>query len=384
MCPSEADPLRSTAGAVADQLRRPFRRGYIAEFDGLRAWAAILVVLGHATATIPAMKAIHFGAIGVRFFFALSGFLITGILLSSKGRVDVGWSGRKHELQTFYLRRALRIFPPYYAFLIFFLLAGNAYVRQTIAWQALYLTNFHDAFVGPARAPVAHFWTLAVEEQFYLLWPLLVMWLSRRQLKRVLLAGIVVTVIYRAVAEWLGGNLSTVIMLPFGCLDALGLGSLLALHDAEPQPREVIFTRWRSLAWWVGLPGFGATLIALAMLPRESMAVALANTLQLFCIPLISAGLLLTYGGEERSAGASFLCSAPLSYLGKISYGIYVYHFPFDRMVFSDFVRRGWLPDIVWVRFGFVVVCAVTMASLSWFVLERPVRSLKRYFPYSG
>ena len=193
------------------------RKSYIPEFDGLRALAAIAVVLGHSALELSWIREARLHVIAVRLFFVLSGFLITSILLGMKGRVEERHSNVGSELKTFYIRRALRIFPPYFAFLFFFLAIGNVFVRNTFLWHAAYLSNVYAAFVRPLESPVAHFWTLAVEEQFYLVWPLLLLCVPRRWLSRVLLAAVAFAVGYRFVTTTLGENLGC------SCLVALCL-----------------------------------------------------------------------------------------------------------------------------------------------------------------
>src|SRR4051794_37919164 len=129
-------------------MAQPAHNRYIPEFDGLRGIAAIIVVLGHVAPAGSLLKEARLPGMSVSFFFALSGFLITGILLSMRKRVEQEHSSSGSELRNFYARRALRIFPPFYAFLLFFWFVGNPYVQQTFWWHACYLTNFYPLFGG--------------------------------------------------------------------------------------------------------------------------------------------------------------------------------------------------------------------------------------------
>ncbi|HVG26286.1 MAG TPA: acyltransferase, partial [Acidobacteriaceae bacterium] len=178
--------MRSGSGLPAEGS--PYAR-HIPALDGVRGLALLGVVASHVfpgtpqgPVTFAVRQAFAFGATGVDLFFALSGFLITGILLDSLP--DPGF------FRKFYARRALRIFPLYYGVLAIYalgaLLLGMRYSHELVS-LALYLQNTAlvappmYAYPGPSALPLAHFWSLAIEEQFYLVWPLVVFSLRRSQ-----------------------------------------------------------------------------------------------------------------------------------------------------------------------------------------------------------
>ena len=196
------------------------------QLDGIRCLAVMSVLI------------CHFGAegrfgLGVFAFFVLSGFLITGILLRLRDESPtVAATGR------FYLRRALRIFPLYYAVLAVGTMIGIPGVFDRLPWHLTYTSNFGRAFLRDGFGAGGHFWSLAVEEQFYLLWPWLVLFLPRRWLAPTILMGIATGVVSRTVLMiltrdndptdhfiWLNATTST--------LDQLGLGAFLALCRHE-------------------------------------------------------------------------------------------------------------------------------------------------------
>ena len=158
------------------------------------------------------------GSIGVRLFFVLSGFLITRILLESRS-----WP-TAHALKVFYARRALRIFPLFYLVLALAAVINIGPVRQTIGWHVTYLTNVYLFDRGSWHGSISHLWSLAVEEQFYLVWPILMLTAPERRLPAIIAATIVAAPITRLLV---GGAMSSV--LPTSCLDSLGAGALLAL-----------------------------------------------------------------------------------------------------------------------------------------------------------
>src|SRR5437763_217904 len=166
-----------------------FVPGYIPQLDGLRGTAVIMVLIGHAASFVeglPYAGMVEYVRFTVDVFFVLSGFLITGILLDAKGS--------NHYFRNFYVRRVLRIFPLYYGFLfVFFILApalrpptpGGPFEgwRASQGWFWSYLSNYQLLFPQWVRPyPLSHFWTLAVEEQFYLFWPTVVLLTSRKGL----------------------------------------------------------------------------------------------------------------------------------------------------------------------------------------------------------
>lgn len=355
------------------------KKDYIPEFDGLRALAALAVVLGHSTSGDTIIKLVRTPGQAVTFFFVLSGFLITGILLGMRNRVENKASYAGSELKIFYIRRALRIFPPFYAFLIFFLVIGTPFVVETFWWHATYLSNFYPTFVGPLRYPLPHFWTLAVEEQFYLLWPFVVMFVPSRHLKPVLLFIIGTAVVYRCFTANGSLTMHAAPLLTIAHLDALGLGGLLAVLMRETTAQS---QRWiqllRGLGFWVGLSGIVIGLIL--ALPGGAMP-QFHGTIGKLAVALFAVSLLIRFSTPSQDLMSGFLRSAPLRFLGQISYGIYIYHYPFIHLS-KDLAKQSELVSSPAARFTFVLICTLLTATASWFILERPLLSLKRFFSY--
>jgi peptidoglycan/LPS O-acetylase OafA/YrhL len=168
------------------------------QLDGLRGLAVIAVVAHH--------YAEHFwhssgggpvALAAVRLFFVLSGFLITGILLRSKEEIDRGRQTMAGALRIFYLRRALRIFPLYYLTIAIGVAANLPPAREILPWLCAYLVNVRVERTGEWVEVFSHFWTLSVEEQFYLFWPLLIFCVRRRHLPAVIVATVVLPLLLR-------------------------------------------------------------------------------------------------------------------------------------------------------------------------------------------
>ena len=205
------------------------------ELDGIRGIAALLVMVLHffelepntGNNIVETLKRLaHFGQTGVTLFFVLSGFLITRILLATKKN--------KNYFKSFYIRRALRIFPLYYLYLIsIFVIVPyftHNYVSLKLHWTYwIYLQNFAITFNWLHSEPT-HFWSLAVEEHFYFFWPLLIYFLNQRQLIRVIAVIIIVSLICRIL---LLNNGYEVFYFTFTNMDALAIGSLIAFIETK-------------------------------------------------------------------------------------------------------------------------------------------------------
>jgi len=171
--------------------------------DGLLTFAVLAVILHHNG---PHDIAYSFnpGGLGVRLFFVLSGFLITGILLEARGAG--GRTGRGQVLRAFYVRRALRILPAFYAVLALGMVL-EPQIRRDWLWHATYQTNHYTAVLGHWPRAISHAWSLAVEEQFYLAWPLVVLftpqrWVGRAIVTSFVIGPIAVSLLPRESARW--------------------------------------------------------------------------------------------------------------------------------------------------------------------------------------
>lgn len=327
------------------------------QLDSLRAFAVLAVLIHHF---LPVEKVLPedfltLGLLGVRFFFTLSGFLITGILL------------RGQPLGTFYFRRAIRIFPAYYACLFLVAIVGVPDARQFFLYHLFYLSNVLFAFQNISGSTV-HFWSLAVEEQFYLVWPWLLRGISARNAWKLPVAAILTTLIYKtAIAFTLGAHAAGG-MLTFGCLDSLGLGALLACcgHDPRLQPHRELFLRW-SLISGVVIVAIQICLHAINRGPRVILSTAYLGVSLIF-VWVVARGAdgRLWKGIETRS----------LLYTGKISYGLYLWHN--FAMAFVVWLW-GYKPS-VWIAAPLATLLTYAAAATSWKLLESPLNTLKERF----
>ena len=363
--------------------------------DGVRGLAVLLVLCydclklpsGGGAVSLLTRKLAGSGWTGVDLFFVLSGFLITGILLDTRGRAGY-W-------KSFLLRRAVRIFPLYYltlagVFVVIPFLAARGVsavsdwiphsLLQDQLWYWTYLQNWLFALNGawPDGRVLNHFWSLAVEEQFYLVWPLVVAVLSPRGLRRLCLAVCAGALLLRIGILHHSGPGVGCYVLTITRADSLCLGALLALLLRDSRFVE----RWG----WAAPSLLFASMATLVLIDSQFPilkgasvgAYSIGHTLiGLTFACLIAAAVLV----PATHPLARCLSLAPLLHLGKYSYAIYVFH----RAVYAGVLQLP-LPDALaplhgWVVFGLTILGSLAAAHVCWRLVEQPALSLKRYFP---
>jgi peptidoglycan/LPS O-acetylase OafA/YrhL len=327
------------------------------QLDGLRAFAILPVLYTHFWNDDSWL-----GTAGVFLFFVLSGYLITGILLRSRTKPSA--------LQNFYLRRFLRIAPIYYVTLGLAWLIHLPGIRQTFLWHFFYLSNVLFTLKN-SWSPwyTAHLWTLSVEEQFYLAWPFLILFLPFKAIKPVVWSTIIAAIVYQLGAYWFFGmNSLGAGILVFASLDKLGLGALLALEEAG-----LGFPRFLTKAGWVAF----VILLGLEALPiNHSVAWAFVLGTELLIVTF-AALIAAASSGISGPAGA-VLNSRIVRYVGRISYGIYLFHL-FLYAVTGAVLRRLSLPPLGHGPGCFIVMSAMSIgtAAVSWHLFEQPLNRLK-------
>jgi peptidoglycan/LPS O-acetylase OafA/YrhL len=303
-----------------------------ADIEGLRAVAVLLVVLAHAG--VPGLAG---GFIGVDVFFVISGFLITGLL-----RREHAATGRI-RLTRFYARRAVRLLPLATLVIVvtlagawylappvrFATWAGDALAAATYTMNVRLDTGGTDYFGDPAPSPFQHFWSLAVEEQFYLLWPLLV---ARGRIGTVLMVAV-------TLGSYAWSLHATSYFGTAGRAWELGAGAMLAL----------VVTRHRPWLGWAGLAAVGTAAVLFDETTRFPGTAAL--------LPVLGAVAVIAGGGNR------VLATAPMRWLGRMSYGWYLWHWPLLLLAPAGPAAR-----IV------VAATALGLAVVSHHLLENPVR----------
>lgn len=343
---------------------------YAPALDGLRALAVAGVLLSHFSPTLG--SAYFFGTVGVRLFMVLSGLLITTILLQARARVAAG-AGFGREYGSFLLRRGWRLWPAFYACLFVALVFQLDTDRPSPWWHALFLSNFEIAASGYWPGLLSHLWSLAAEQQFYLLWPFVVLHPPRR-LALGLGAGLLLLgPVSRAALPWLGWGSALAPQVALPCVaDFFVAGALVAwwrqAHPAAAAPSRALRLgalaaagTWFALSASVG----GATRLS-------PLFFALDASMQTACFACLVGAL--TRG--PTPAGWRWLECPPLRYLGRISYGIYLYH------NLMHYFAPGLLRRIAgsryfeseWAHVGWLTLWSVVAAVVSYHWFEAPLR----------
>lgn len=347
------------------------------QLDGLRAIAVTFVLCHHWTEW---GTRINLGGIGVQVFFALSGFLITRILLDQRVKIESGRGIRKLELGRFYLSRALRILPIYYLILLLIFITGRFEDRGAIPWHALYGSNILFFERGEFSGGLAHFWTLAVEQQVYLFWPLIVLFAPNKWILRTILLGILFAPISRGILYAIGyTNFAQYNTLLCSNLDSLGMGALLAWAHvvAAERARQGVYSGLLlalpislvaftvALGWGI-VSGWGTSIVQILFF-QTSLAV-------------LSGWLVLRAQSGFAGAPGNLLSSRLLAYVGMISYGVYLFHV-FVPVIRAIVLRAIHAPEgFNQGALGFLLALILTfaVASFSWFFIEQPINSLRK------
>jgi peptidoglycan/LPS O-acetylase OafA/YrhL len=330
-----------------------------------------------------------YGSYGVELFFILSGFLITGILYDARNR--------PHYFRNFCMRRLLRIFPLYYGVLalVFFvaplipLLRGSTldYLMDRQAWAWLYAVNVYIAKDGEwSFSYLDHFWSLSIEEHFYLFWPLVVFLLARRPrtLIAVCLATSLCAMLSRLTASLMGLSWwTTYVLTPFR-LDGLALGAFLAVTARQPDGLQRLV---RALPWAAALVGglLTITFVWTRLVSREGLELILPVRAALILI-LLACLLVRTLIAHDRSATSRFFCSRFMVFLGTYSYGLYVYHHFISYYLTTNRTElelARWLGShaaAVGLQATLGASVSLTLAYLSYELFEKRFLGLKRWF----
>ena len=344
------------------------------QLDGLRGLAIFGVFLAHfLQLPIESPFFLPYGSMGVRLFFVLSGFLITGILVKARKRIDNGEQTAGFTLRAFYMRRCLRLFVVFYIWII---VNQIVFGGERFWWDFFYASNFFDILYKNGNGN--HYWSLAVEEQFYLVWPWLILFLNKRYWPSVFGGCIAIAIATRIILAVNGIEYLIVKKLPFTCMDCLAAGALLAWLNFRDEP----WNRKTQLRWASILGISGAAFFAVAIWDLKSTGtkgLIYTSTLHTASAAMFAGILIPAIEGYEGATG-KLLSFGPLCWLGKISYGCYLYHLLVRGA--TDSICSKLAVDLpILIDFSIKTLLSVLVAWLSWTILETRVNKLKKYFP---
>jgi|JI10StandDraft_1071094.scaffolds.fasta_scaffold83456_2 peptidoglycan/LPS O-acetylase OafA/YrhL len=363
--------------------------GHVPALDGLRAFAILLVLAhnfdilaGRLSAPARGLElALDAGWIGVQLFFVLSGYLITGGLLDTRGAGNY--------FGTFFGRRLVRIFPLYYVVLLVGAVIVPLALRQALPEHQVWLWTYTSNWAQPGGRVVdtfPHFWSLAVEEQFYLVWPFVVRLLPPRKL---VVASLALGVVALAARIWFVNTSDSperAYMFTVCRMDALCFGAAIAGLVRDPVWLERV-RKYGGAAGWAALALAVVGAIVTHGFPRIS---PLGQTLGYSLLTIIF-GLLLvlaiTRGAEERGPLRAILGARALGEIGKYSYAIYIFHQPLHVFVGKPLLARLGVgvdgttnPLVALAYVGLASVASVALGFVSFHVLEKHFLKLKKHF----
>ncbi len=357
---------------------------YKPQLDGLRFIAVFGVLFYHYNGWINTLNipfTIDMGTF-ISFFFVLSSYLITTILLTNKHKGNtVG-----HTAYNFLVRRTLRIFPAYYFYLLLLLALpyGGHDVKTHPFSYFLYLSNFRTYWSQTWDNLTSHLWTLAVEEQFYIVWLWVILLIPDKYLPRVFYVIIAAGILFRALFFLYHPGAKTevvpLVILTPSCMDSFAFGGLLAYQQYYRKTNIPLL----KTIFLISLPVW----IVLVLTHQRLVLISLDRVIAAIGTMALINGA--TRGRGYTNAFGAFLEHRWVTYLGKISYGIYLYHLFLPYVfwkVYNGYIGYKPLTYVLVnpvVSFLLYFVMTALFASASWYLLEKPISGLKRYFNYGA
>jgi peptidoglycan/LPS O-acetylase OafA/YrhL len=346
-------------------------------FDGMRGAAALFVVIHHTAITVT-----HLGDVSVYVFFELSGFLIIGMLAKSRHSIERGESTIKGELLRFWTNRALRIFPVYYAALFAVVIADTYFggfrdLRQSCLWYVTYTQNFLIAFLTENWGSFTHTWSLAVEQQFYVIFGLICLLVPTQRYSATFLILYLTCVSAILCLAALHLNSIAIYTLPFEGFLFIIAGGVVALF--QPTILNALSLNQsvaERLTW-----SLVCAIVVLALLPRSATndmwsryLTVPAPFVTIFLPVLVAAFLWLVVSFPEMLI-VRLLEARPLTFLGSISYALYVFHFPIARAISNI---QNICHCVHHTLFLPTLAIGIGLSLLSRKFIERPMVKLKR------
>jgi peptidoglycan/LPS O-acetylase OafA/YrhL len=362
-------------GAAESSIEAEVRRlGPVPALDGLRGVAVLLVMASHVRYAVPETFAgfnfnekVQGGFLGVDLFFVLSGFLITALLLREQG--DRG----AVRFGSFYGRRALRLLPALYVLLaahaLYAWVAGLSWENEvmTTKWALVYATNWQAAWHLFTVSPgLGHLWSLAIEEQFYLVWPaILIAFLGLKRNANVAIAAIVVAIVAVVVHRFVLYDDGVFVLSLFVRTDTRADSLLVGALLASLWVRRKTPTRGLAPAAWVAT----VVIVAFVVASEPSSAFLYKGGFTIFAI---AAAVLVLATIDSDWIGNRLLSWSPLRLAGRVSYGLYLWHLAVFVAVYNE--GASWSP---WTRAVVSLGLTILFTAVSWKLVESPALRLK-------
>ncbi|MBP9690417.1 MAG: acyltransferase [Bacteroidia bacterium] len=342
----------------------------IVQLDGLRFFAVVMVMFAHWMQwqwTNPILKVFPFTH-GVTLFFVLSGFLITTILLKANQNIVTQKVSASKAIKQFYIRRSLRIMPMYYLLLVFLFFIDYKNIKEIFPWLVTYTSNIYQyinlTFIGDFN----HFWSLAVEEQFYLFWPLMIVFLGRKHPLVLIASTIIISLLARVsifvfTGNWLATSYATIC-----CMSTFGVGALLAYI-------KMYKSNWlMGLSKPIWLYGYFVVYVVTFFLLHNQQWYK--ETLDEILFAVLASLIILRASTNGFKGIFKWVLENPsIVYSGKISYGLYVYHLFIPTLYFWLTPKFGFHIDNKYVYFLAYYLLTFLLAWVSWKMVESPIQT---------
>lgn len=355
------------------------------QLDALRAFAVILVLFHHWLPEKSLLNYLPTGPMGVTLFFVLSGYLISRILLQNRNDIDSRLQTPLTVIKLFYIRRSLRIFPIYFIVIFICLTFNVENIEDMFVWFLTYSSNILHFQSGQWAGALSHLWTLAVEEQYYLVIPFVLIFVPGNYLKTVIWFLILVGPLTRCMIFFLIPTDHPEILtsvLTFSAMDCFGIGTLLAYVRVNGS--EKANERFDMYLWSFFILASVGFLFMVAWGNDDLTSLGLRSLFSVISLYLID-GAAKGVKGKLKV----LLENRVILYLGKISYGIYLFHM-FMPYIWKQLDRSYQENEVIqyinqsqpFLLFLIFFVVTLAIASFSWFCIEKPINDLKRFFEY--
>lgn len=352
---------------------------HIIQLDGLRFFAVVMVMIAHwlqwqwSNPILTKIPFVH----GVTLFFVLSGFLITRILIINRDKYNEKGINKALLVKNFYIRRFFRIFPIYYLLIIGLYLFNYKNTSEIFPWLVTYTSNIYQSINNVYIGDFNHFWSLAVEEQFYLFWPFVILFLKPNKTLQIIILTIIVSIITKSYLYIYVGNWMATSYFTLSCMHALGLGALLAYIKVYKPKTENKLSKPIWLYMTIGL-------YIISLIIQNKLNLGWYKEVFDDFFFAILAFFIVLRASENRFRGVVqvILENKFVTYSGKISYGLYVYHLFIPALFYYVAPIIGLSISNKYTFFIAAYFLTFLVAHLSWKLIELPINKLKNKVPY--
>lgn len=349
---------------------------YFKQIDSLRFFAVFLVLCSHWLHVVPEIEQLKLGTIGVELFFVISGFLISLQLFQFKATIDANENSLKSILKNFYVRRVLRIFPLYYFILILATFINKGELQDAFFWNLSYITNFYFIKLQYWPGNFSQFWSLSVEEHFYIFWPLIILLSNKKNIIGWIIGITCISVAFRLFSFYDSYDFMLLTIHTVSCLDLFMMGALLAyVYFYKPSFFIKAFNNYYLKI--MILLAFSILFFVFVKVPQWELFNWVFQRCFMGVVYLCVLGFFVS--GIKGRIGI-LLENRLLIRLGKLSYGIYLIH-NFVPGIFLP-IKAMNIPLVLEFLLYFVVT--VVLSEMLYRFIEKPARALNRFFIIKG